>query len=87
MTLLRLRTLEMCLEEASALYIVPKVLMCAHPHGANHRNASEHVSSRMRSSSVADAPSHGATCFAWEMRGSPQNLIQFQPHNQPGVSA
>lgn len=33
MALLRLRTLEMCLQEASALNIVSAVLLCAHPHG------------------------------------------------------
>lgn len=33
MALLRLRILEKCLQEASALNIVSAVLLCAHPHG------------------------------------------------------
>lgn len=44
MTLLRLRTLEICQQEACALNIVSEVLIFAHPRGDNYKNASENIS-------------------------------------------
>lgn len=85
MTLLGLRTLEMCLQKASALNTVSEMRVCAHPHGDSHKNAFEPISIRMRDASAENTPFHGGTCLASEKRGSPHNLFQFQPSSQPDL--
>lgn len=84
MTLLGLGTLDMCLWEACALNPGSEVLLCAHLHGDDPQNTFEHVSVHMRDASAEKTPSHGVPCLAPEKWGSPHNLLQFQPYNQPG---
>ena len=84
MTLLGLRTLDMCLREARALNPGSEVLLCANLHGDNPQNAFEHISVHMRDASAEKTPYHGVPCLAPEKCGSPHNLLQFQPYNQPG---